>query len=293
MKLRSGPQNAQNLQEGSDNARIETFGSACCAFSDRLVARRASWYTPDMRCLQTGLYGAVLLLQGMTLLQLGCSSGGRRVYDAEDLDGGGGGMNSRDMRMPPSRDDMATEIPMDMAMLGDIGMSPSDMFNPNPTCVNGPGWTAFRFRFEDETGAKTDRFGLPDNSNWKVSTVYRARFADSLYGGGIEMVEHNYLRINFSLNGISAIRAAKLSIRGRSYGGLQDGSFGVHRDTYDDAETAINAFSMNPPYKWLSVSVRSLIFAGESQIMLEVFSGDDSKDIIINTVELCLDADIG
>jgi hypothetical protein len=244
------------------------------------------------------------LLAGWLALALGgaCSHGGS--------DGRGGktdlavGQAGEDLRRPSDPDGSHDlRAPGDAATAGDSGTAsdlaqspdlstPVDMRTMGPPCKRGVGWTAFRFKFDGSTFARLDGFGLPDSSNWEASIVRSTSFTDALHGGGAELGSGNFILVRFSLVGLTTIRGATLSMYGRSYSTGSSGSFRAWSPLYGDIAPPDNSVSNAWPYSWTSVDYTANVRVGDDKSLtaFRFYPGPNSNDLVVNTVELCLDA---
>jgi hypothetical protein len=239
----------------------------------------------------------------------GCSHGGRDGIDdgpgkrdmrgasgAEDLrrpsqDGGDDGVRDlagADLSLPI----LDLSAALDFASPPDLTMPPADMSSPRPGCKNGVGWAAFRFKYDGSTSSRLEAFGLPDSSNWEAVVVRSTSFTDALHGGGVEIASGNWILIRFSLVGLSVIRSAKLSVYGSSYSTGASGSINAWSPIYGDNASPTNSFSNAWPYTWNSVDYTRSLGIGDSKDLtgIRLYAGPGSNDLVINTVELCLDA---
>jgi len=110
--------------------------------------------------------------------------------------------------------------------------------------------------------------------------------------GGIEIASGNWILIRFSLVGLTTIRSATLSIYGRSYSTGSSGSFDAWSPLYGSIKSPTNSLSNAWPYSWSSVDYTSNVRIGDAPGLtgIRLYAGPSSNDLVINTVELCLDA---
>jgi hypothetical protein len=253
------------------------------------------------------------LFLGLLTIASACSQGGymppsdmgRRDMHVPSLPGdmrtpmSDGGSGVRDLGLHPSADlgvqaDLAAPADLSMPMPADLSMPVTpDMSGAKPPCLNGVGWAAFRFKYEGSTDAIVDAFGLPDDSNWEADAVYPTSFETDPGGGGIEIADDNYILIRFSLVGLSVIRSATLSMYGRSFSVDTDGSFDAWSPLYGDIASSTDSVSNAWPYAWTAVDYTANVHVGDPKDStgIEFKPGPDSDDLLINTVELCMDAD--
>lgn len=249
--------------------------------------------------------GFVFVVQ--TALASGCSHGGRDDVDAghgkdmrhpvgsRDLSDPGGPFDDGGVSDLSSPSDLRMSGGMDFAMPADMLMT-ADMSRPTdmsmrPPCLAGAGWAAFRFKYKGSTFASIEAFGLPDSAGFSANAVFSTSFVDAANGGGIEIASGNWILILYSINGLSTIRSATLSIYGRSYNTTASGSFNGWTPVYGDNYAPTNSVSNAWPYHWTSLDFSSSLNVGDSPVGIRLYAGPNSNDLVINTVELCLDAD--
>jgi hypothetical protein len=162
-----------------------------------------------------------------------------------------------------------------------------------PACTRGPGFVAWRFHYDGSTSKITDVYSLPDSSNWEAVPAYSTSFQDALHGGGIEIASGNWILIRFSLVGLTALRGATLSVYGRSYDTTASGSFDAWSPIHGDVVSPTDSVSNAWPYAWTSVDYSQNVALSDSPGLtgIRLYAGPSSSDLVIHTVELCLDAD--
>ena len=162
-----------------------------------------------------------------------------------------------------------------------------------PPCTHGAGWIAWKFHYNGSTSASTDVYSLPDSSNWEAVPAYpnSTSWADAIHGGGIDMASGNWILIRFSLVGLTQIKSATLSMYGRSYNTTTSGSFEAWSPIYGSIFAPQNSISNAWPYQWKSVDYTANVNIGDSPGLtgIRFKAGPSSNDLIINTVELCID----
>lgn len=181
-------------------------------------------------------------------------------------------------------------VPADMSLPPDLSRPP-DM-STRPPCMRGTGWAAFRFHYSGSTSASIDALGLPDRSNFEAVPARSTSFTDALHGGGIEIASGNWILIRFSVVGLTSIRGATLSVYGRSYNTGASGSFDAWSPIYGSIKSPTNSISNAWPYTWTSVDYSGNVKIGDAPGLtgIRLYAGPSSNDLVINTVELCLDA---
>lgn len=178
-----------------------------------------------------------------------------------------------------------------------------------PCASGGTGATAFRIRWAGSGSGSTaypvyEVTGLPDKSGFKAgaygySIGYTPTFEDIYLGvGGLRLDSSDFVDIDFSTNGISSISTATLSIYGRSYNTTASGSY--NWQTFDGTgSTPSGAVSNSAPYQWYGPlgylgsgpigDVLTVIKTGKT-IKLRIKAGGPSGALIVNKIELCLEA---
>ena len=220
---------------------------------------------------------------------LGCSHGGA---DDPKPKGDGGS----DLAVPVDSD-LAAPVDLrgvdlrgrDLAPITDLTSS-SDLDSRLP-CRRGVGWTAFRFHYLGSTTAIVDTIGLPDRSNFQAAPGTTTTFDDAAHGGGISIASGNFILIRFSVDGLTRIKSATLTILGRSYNTTTSGSFRASSPLWGDIKTPTNAVSNAWPYDWTSVDYTANVHPGDPRgsTVIRIYAGPSSNSLIINTVELCID----
>jgi hypothetical protein len=160
-----------------------------------------------------------------------------------------------------------------------------------PACTHGAGFVAWKFHYNGSTSKITDVYSLPDSSNWDVAPAYSTSFADSIHGGGIDIGGGNWLLIRFSVANMNQIKGATLSVYGRSYNVTTSGSFDGWSPIYGDVKSQTNSHSNAWPYQWVSVDYSANVKIGDPPGLtgIRLYAGPNSNDLVINTVELCID----
>lgn len=178
-----------------------------------------------------------------------------------------------------------------------------------PCASGGSGATAFRVRWAGSGSGSTaypvyEVTGLPDKTGFKAgaygySIGYTPTFEDPFLGvGGLRLDSSAFVDIDFSTSGISSISRATLSIFGRSYNTTASGSY--NWQTFDGTgSTPTGAVSNSAPYQWYGPlgylgsgpigDVLAVIKTGKT-IKLRIKAGGPSGALIVNKIELCLEA---
>jgi hypothetical protein len=132
---------------------------------------------------------------------------------------------------------------------------------------------------------------LPDGSNWQATPVFPTSVQDLGNGGGLEIASGNWILIRYSLVGLSQINSATFSIYGRSYDVGASGSFDAWSPIYGDDASPPNSLSNAWPYSWSTIDYSTQLAVGDAPGLtgIRLYSGPGSDDLVINTVELCID----
>lgn len=190
-----------------------------------------------------------------------------------------------------ARDFAGTRVDLAMGGGPDLAVSPRDMASSKP-CKRGTGFTAWRFKYDGSTSSRLEEYGLPDSSNWEAVPAYSTSFVDAANGGGINIASGNWILIRFSLEGLTRINSATLSVYGRSYSTGSSGSYRAWSPIYGDISSPTNSVSNAWPYTWTSVDYTANVRVGDSKGLtgIRLYAGPSSSNLVINTVELCIDA---
>lgn len=236
-----------------------------------------------------------MTLSAALLLVAACSSGGARSGGPR-RDAGGDLAAPAELDLAGPADLAAADLRgadlrgVDLARPADLAAPPLDLAGKSP-CKRGVGWTAFRFHYAGSTAASVDTIGLPDRSNFQAVPAFSTSFDDALHGGGINIGSGNWILIRFSLEGLTRIDSATLSIYGRSYSTGASGSFRAWSPIHGDISSPTNSVSNAWPYDWTSVDYTGNVVVGDDKGLtgIRLYAGPSSSNLIINTVELCID----
>lgn len=190
-----------------------------------------------------------------------------------------------------------------------VDTGPTGPIKGGPCASGGTGATAFRIRWAGSGSGSTaypvyEVSGLPDSSGLKAgaygySIGYTATFEDPFLGvGGLKLDSSDFVDIDFSTSGISSISKATISIFGRSYNTTASGSF--NWQTFDGTgSTPTGAIANSAPYQWYGPlgylgsgpigEATASILPGKT-IKLRIKAGGPSGALIVNKIELCLQA---
>ena len=187
------------------------------------------------------------------------------------------------------------------AMLGEISLQ-DIVLNPisGGPCLSGAeGATAYRIRFANDGGSAQVIYevnGLPDTSRdlagvFGFQIGFTSSFVDPFLGeGGLLLNSSSFVDIELSTLGVSSIHSATLSIYGRSYDTTTSGSF--NWQTFSGIGSApANLVANSVPYGWYSADMLTEIDPDDDSILLRIKSGPSSDSLVVNRIELCLNAD--
>jgi len=259
----------------------------------------------------------------------GCDRGLRRAGGGEDLganggggggDGGGGavvdfsssvtdlGAPSADLSSSTARDMLSSANDLAPATTPDLAPARADLSSgggggggpvTGGPCLSGaPGATALRVRWSNGGGTATpvyEVFGLPDRSRQKAGAYgYQIGFTPSfvdpyLAQGGLQLDSSDFIDLELSTVGLSSIRSATLALYGRSFNTTTSGSFTWQ--TFDGTgATATSSFPNSAPYTWSAGDMTTELSPGDNRVLIRIKAGGASGSLVVNRVELCLDA---
>ncbi len=167
-------------------------------------------------------------------------------------------------------------------------------------CLSGaPGVAAYRVRFTGSVGSSAqvvyEGNGLPDTSRDHTGVFgyqigFTSSFVDTFLGaGGVQLNSSSFIDIELSTLGVSSIQSATLSILGRSYNTTSSGSF--HWQTFSGVGSApTNLVANSAPYEWYSADMSTEIDPNDDGILLRIKAGPSSGALVVNQIELCLEA---
>ena len=176
--------------------------------------------------------------------------------------------------------------------------APTGIITGGP-CISGTqGATAYRVRFADGGGtayAVYEVNGLPDKTRdhteaYGYQIGFTPSFVDPFLGdGGVQLDDSDFIDIEISTSGVSSITRAMLSIYGRSYNTTASGSFNWQTFTGTGA-TDTDFVSNVAPYQWYTADMTTELAPGDSGVLLRIKAGPSSDALVVNRIELCLDA---
>lgn len=175
----------------------------------------------------------------------------------------------------------------------------SGLLTGGPCLSGAPGATAYRVRFTGTVGSSAqvvyEGNGLPDTSRdhtgvYGYQIGFSSSFVDPFLGvGGVQLNASSFIDIELSTLGVSSIQSATLSIFGRSYNTTTSGSF--NWQTFSGTgSTPTNFVANSAPYEWYSADMSTEIDPNDDGILLRVKAGPSSGALVVNRIELCLEA---
>lgn len=218
----------------------------------------------------------------------GGDGGGDDGGDGSVTDGGVTDGMTSDTSMMPLPDAMVDAPP-----IGPITGGP---------CMSGAaGQTAYRVRWAGGSGASSTAYpvyeknGLPDHSRDHVGAYgyqigFTPRYEDVfLAQGGLVLDSSDFVDIELSTVGVSSIQSITLSIYGRSFNTTTSGSFTWQ--TFEDVGAApTNLVSNSAPYEWYSADATGMMSPGNGGVLLRIKSGPSSNVLVVNRIEICMQA---
>jgi len=176
--------------------------------------------------------------------------------------------------------------------------APTGIITGGPCISGASGATAYRVRWADGGGTAYPVYevnGLPDKTRDHTAAYgyqigFTASFVDPFLGdGGVQLDDSDFIDIEISTAGVSSISRAMLSIYGRSYNTTASGSF--NWQTFDGTGSTDTDFVSNvAPYQWYTADMTTELSPGDNGVLLRIKSGPSSDALVVNRIELCLDA---
>ncbi|MBT8493443.1 MAG: hypothetical protein KJO07_10335 [Deltaproteobacteria bacterium] len=191
--------------------------------------------------------------------------------------------------------------PSDGGVGPDPDAAPVGIIDGGPCSSGLPGATAYRVRWAGNGSGSTaypvyEVNGLPDKSRDKIGAYgyqigFTPSFVDPFLGqGGLQLNSSSFVDIELSTAGVTQVHTATLSIYGRSYNTTTSGSF--NWQTFEGVGAApTNLVSNVAPYQWYSADMTAELSPGDDGVLLRIKAGPSSGSLVVNRIELCLDAD--
>lgn len=172
--------------------------------------------------------------------------------------------------------------------------APSGPISGGPCMSGAPGATALRIRFYSSGGkvlVSYEKWGLPDASRQKAGIYgYTIGYTPSWDGwgeGGLLLNSSNFVDIELSTVGLSSISKSTLSLYGHSY--TSTGSFSWQ--TFDGSgATPPNSMSGMITHAWSSGDATAAFPPAKGGALLRIKAGPSSNSLVVNRIELCMQA---
>jgi hypothetical protein len=184
---------------------------------------------------------------------------------------------------------------------GDVDDVAPDTSTPAGDCISGAtGTHAVRFSWRGNGPNSTAYVDyevneLPDTSRWKAgayaqSFSYTPVYTDTFLGaGGLELSGTVFMDIELSTDGLASVSQATIGIFGRSFDTTSPGSFAWQ--TFSGTGAAPSGLVANSaPYQWYTADATAALPAGDDGILLRITPGPPSNSLVVNSVEICFDA---
>jgi len=166
-------------------------------------------------------------------------------------------------------------------------------------CMSGvAGATAYRIRWANAGGTAQVVYevdGLPDHSRDHAGAFgfqigFVPQFVDPFLGeGGLQLDGDDFVDLELTTAGVSAIANATLSIYGRSYDTTTSGSY--NWQTFDGVGSSpTDSVSNVAPYRWYSADMTTEISPGDPNVLVRIKAGLSSGVLVVNRIEICMQA---
>jgi hypothetical protein len=193
-------------------------------------------------------------------------------------DGGGGGGSGSDAG--GARD----------AMVGVI--------SGGPCASGGAGAAAYRISWANAQGSAYVVYevdGLPDHSRDHAAAYgyqigFTASYVDPfLAEGGVQLDDSDFIDLEISTVGVSAIDGATLAIYGRSFDTTTSGSFNW-QTFVGTGSSPTDSVSNVAPYAWYAADITTELAAGDGNTLIRIKAGPSSDVLVVHRIELCMQA---
>ena len=176
---------------------------------------------------------------------------------------------------------------------GNCMVNPTGLSTP---CQTGPGWTLFRFHYGGNSRSPSIdvwdascSYSYAPNSACNVYAVYPG-FGDVSYSsqGYPILTSSEYLRVRFSVSGLSFTRAA-VYLRARSYATSSSTYYQVWSPLYGGLESG--PVDNDWVYDWYGLDWTGLLHPGDqpSLTAIQIYAGRGSGKLAVRAVELCVE----
>lgn len=220
---------------------------------------------------------------------------------AGDDDGGGGDDEPRDAAFGSDASEPDRDAGTDASPPADApgtADAPAGAITGGPCLSGTPGVAAYRVRWAQSGSTAIvvyEHNGLPDHSRDHTGAFgfqigFTPQFVDPFLGdGGLLLDSSDFVDIELSTAGIAQISNATLSIFGRSFDTTTSGSF--HWQTFAGTGSApTDSVSNVAPYAWYSADMTTELTAGDDGVLLRIKAGPSSGALVVNRIELCMQA---
>ena len=160
------------------------------------------------------------------------------------------------------------------------------------------GAAAYRIRWANAQGTAYVDYevdGLPDKARDHAGAYgYQIGFTPSyvdpyLAQGGLQLDDSDFVDLEISTVGVSAIDSATLAIYGRSFDVTTSGSFNWQTFVGTGA-SATDSVSNVAPYAWYTADMTTEIAAGDGNTLIRIKAGPSSDVLVVHRIELCMQA---
>jgi hypothetical protein len=161
-----------------------------------------------------------------------------------------------------------------------------------------------RFRFEAGAGTTAavvyEANTLPTTTRWRVVSnapndpAYVPVFTDGDVGeGGLDLREGSRIEVELSFLGLrtGSTLPATIAVYGRSLHATASGSIAWLTWNGGDKTAPPDIIANTVPYRWYLVDAPQSFFGGENGALLRILPGPTSNRLVVNRVEVCLQAD--
>lgn len=178
--------------------------------------------------------------------------------------------------------------------------APIGVISGGPCLSGAAGATAYRIRWAGN-GSGSTAYPVYEVNGFPVKTGdhagaygyqigYTPVFEDIfLAQGGLRLDGSNFVDLELTTVGISSITTATLALYGRSFNTTASGSF--NWQSFDGTgSTPTNFVSNSAPYEWYAADMTTEISPGDDGVRVRIKAGPSSGSLIVNRIELCLQA---
>lgn len=187
----------------------------------------------------------------------------------------------------------ATSTPADAATSHDAF---TGVITGGPCSSGAQGQAAYRIRWADGGGTAYVVYevdGLPDHSRdhagaYGYQIGFTPSFVDPYLGnGGLQLDGSDFVDLEITTAGVSAISRATLAIYGRSFDTTTSGSFNW-QTFVGTGSSPTDSVSNVAPYHWYSADMTTELAPNDSNTLIRIKAGPSSDVLVVNQIELCL-----